>query len=106
MKKKKRPRAQRRAQERDLGKMTRDIERLSLLEPGGAPERAIEITSPAEVEVFVRSAVCPRCRGSVRLDDHAAETHAGVRLRVAYVACSACGAKRRIYLRLAGSQLN
>jgi hypothetical protein len=104
--KKKRPRAKRRSDERNLGKLTRDIERLAFLSPGGAPDRAVEITAPSEVEVFVRAAPCPRCRATLRLEDHTAETIDGRRLRVAYVACAPCGAKRRIYFRLTSTSLN
>ncbi|XXX71734.1 hypothetical protein WMF30_29220 [Sorangium sp. So ce134] len=105
-KKKLSARAARRAGDRAAEKLTRDIERLALLEPGHTPERAIALDAASQVEVAARSIPCPRCRGAFRVEDHAAETLDGVRLRVAQVACSACGARRRLYFRLGAAALN
>ena len=49
---------------------------------------------------------CPLCAGSLRLDEHAAETIAGERLRVARVICTSCGIARAIYFRLRTLVLN
>ncbi|WP_437496753.1 hypothetical protein [Sorangium sp. So ce1099] len=105
-KKKLSARAARRAGDRDAEKLTRDLERLALLEPGHTPGRAIALDSPSQVEVAARSIQCPRCRGALRVQDHTAETLEGARLRVAQVVCVACGAGRRLYFRLGGAVLN
>ena len=78
----------------------RDLEKLARLEPGGAPDRPLAIESVAQVEVMATRPPCPLCQGSVRLVEHAAETVAGVRLRVARVACTLCGVARARYFRL------
>jgi hypothetical protein len=105
-KKKLSTRAARRESERAAGKLTRDIERLALLEPGGSAERPIELDSASQVEVAARAIPCPRCRGALRLEEHTAETLQGARLRVAKVACSACGGRRSLYFRLGGDAPN
>ena len=78
----------------------RDLDRLARLQPGGAPERPLVIESPALVEVVAGAVPCPLCGGTLRLDEHTAETVEGVRLRVAYLACTLCGTKRQRYFRL------
>ncbi|WP_437805168.1 hypothetical protein [Sorangium sp. So ce1078] len=105
-KKKLSARAARRAGDRDAEKLTRDLERLALLEPGHTPGRAIALDAASQVEVAARSIPCPRCRGAFRVEDHTAETLEGVRLRVAQVVCSACGARRKLYFRLGAASLN
>ncbi|MCC6556405.1 MAG: hypothetical protein IT372_25880 [Polyangiaceae bacterium] len=99
-------RAARRAGERAAEKLSRDIDRLALLEPGGAPDRAIALDSASQVEVAARAIPCPRCRGSVQVEEHAAEVVGGARLRVARVACPACGARRSLWFRLGEALLN
>lgn len=99
-------RAQRREAERATEKLMRDREKLASLEPGGAPERPIEISSASEVEVVARSMPCARCGSEVRVDEHLAETIGASRLRVAKVACSFCGARRAVYFRIRASLPN
>ena len=84
----------------------RDLERLAKLAPGGAPDRAIEIDTPPLVDLMAVAHPCPLCAGSLRLDEHAAETIEGVRLRVAHVTCTGCGVARAIYFRLRETALN
>ncbi|MGK3993294.1 hypothetical protein [Sorangium sp. So ce1024] len=105
-KKKLSARAARRAGDREAEKLTRDLERLALLDPGHTPGRAIALDAASQVEVAARSIPCPRCRGALRVEDHTAETIDGVRLRVAKVVCAVCGAGRRLYFRLGGAALN
>jgi len=102
----KRKRTLLRAADRAQEKLSRDLEKLALLAPGGAPERAIVITSPSEVEVQARATPCPICRGEQRVEEHTAETLAGARVRVARVVCLVCRRKRAIYFRLAGAMVN
>jgi hypothetical protein len=87
-------------------KIAGDLLVLADLAPGGSPERAIVVTSPAEVEVQARGTPCPVCQGELRVDDHAAETVSGVRVRVARVTCVRCGRKRAIHFRLAATMAN
>lgn len=91
------PRAQRRAEGRRDAKAVKDRERLAPLEPGGTPERPIEVTTAALVEPKARSLPCPVCHESVRVADHTAETIAGDPLRLAHVACPMCGHARIVY---------
>jgi hypothetical protein len=92
----KRDRARRRAQQEHV----RDLERLARLAPGGTPARPLEVDTPPLVDVMAGAATCPLCGGGYRLDEHAAETIDGVRLRVARVTCTSCGIARPIYFRL------
>jgi len=102
----KRKRAARREEDRATAKMARDLGKLADQAPGGSPERAIAITSPSEVEVQARATPCPICQGELRLEEHAAETIGGLRVRIARVTCTVCRARRAIYFRLAGAMLN
>ena len=102
----KRKRTLLRAEDRAQHKLARDLEKLAALAPGGSPERALTITSPSEVDVQARATRCPICQGELQVEEHAAETVAGVRLRVARVVCAVCRRKRAIYFRLAGSMVN
>ncbi len=94
-------RALRREAERAAEKLGRDREKLASLEPGGAPERPIEIRSASEVEVIARSMPCSRCGAPVRLDEHLADTIGITRFRIARLSCSMCGARRSVYFRIA-----
>jgi hypothetical protein len=93
-----------RAARRDLArkndKLTRDLERLFRMGPGGSPERPIELESASQVEIHAASLPCPICHGAHRVEEHVAETVSGVRLRVARVTCTMCGARREVYFRL------
>jgi ribosomal protein S27AE len=84
----------------------RDLERLASLEPGGAPDRPIEVDAPPLVDVMAEQRACPLCQGSLHLLEHAAETIEGERLRVARVKCGACGSAREIYFRLSVPLVN
>jgi hypothetical protein len=83
-----------------------DLERVARLAPGGAPDRPFEVESPTQVEPIAEGTACPLCQGALRLRDHAAETHEGIRLRVAHVRCTACGVERGLYFRLARAAIN
>lgn len=78
-------------------------ERVAREQLGGNPRDPILLESPAQVEGHARSMPCPLCGGALRVDEHAAETIGGVRLRIAYASCGACGAPRPIYFRIAGA---
>jgi hypothetical protein len=95
-------RAERRARARVHENLVQDLERLARLAPGGAPERPIEIASPAQLEPITQAMTCPLCPGALGLEEHAAETHDGVRLRVGRLRCVECGVRRPVYFRLTG----
>jgi hypothetical protein len=98
----KRERSRRLAERRHV----RDLDRLARLAPGGAPDRPLEVDTPPLVDVIAAATPCPLCAGSFRLDEHAAETIDGVRLRVARVTCTSCGIDREIYFRLREQLVN
>ena len=98
--------AQRRAGLRAAEKIGRDRQRLAELEPGGSPERPIDVVSASLVEVVAQGANCLRCGGVMRIDEHLAATVDGRRVRIARMACVLCGGERTIYFRIAGSLVN
>jgi hypothetical protein len=73
-----------------------DLERLARLQPGGAPDRPIEIASPAQVEIIAERKPCPLCEGTLALREHAQEDG----LRVARLECTSCGVARAVWFRL------
>ena len=93
-------RGRRRADERQTKKLRDDLEKLANLEPGGAPEHPIEVSSPVQVETRTKATPCPLCQGRLALDEHIAEVVDGQRLRVARCRCVDCGVKREIYFHL------
>jgi len=99
-------RAIRRARAREHEGLVRDLERLARLEPGGSPERPIVIDSPARVEIIAQAKPCPLCGGPLRVEEHAAAVSAGVRLRIARVACSQCRTRRSFYFMLPGGPVH
>ena len=100
------PRTVRRARGRVHDDLVKDLERLARLAPGGAPDRPLDVEAPSQVEPIAQVQACPLCEGALRLENHAAETHDGNRLRVAHLRCTSCGVARAFYFRLAGSALN
>jgi hypothetical protein len=103
MRSKKRPsaRAERRAMARAAEKVARDRERLARLEAGGTPERPVEVESASQIEPHALALPCVRCEGANRLDEHAAVTVDGERLRTVRMTCARCGTRREVWFRLA-----
>jgi hypothetical protein len=99
-KKPKRDRTVRREASRRAVSLARDNERLFTLESGGSPERPIAVTSAPVVESRARTTLCPRCGGQHQVEEHAAVTVAGVRLREARLVCRQCGSRRSLWFRL------
>lgn len=81
-------------------------EKLAALEPGGMPDRPIEIESASLVEVRAESMPCARCSERLECKEHVAEEVDGVSLRVARMRCRSCGAPRDVYFRIQGNLLN
>ncbi len=80
--------------------LVRELEKLAALEPGGAPDRPIAVETPAVIDMRAIAQPCPLCEGSMKLEEHAADEIDGVRLRVAAIACTSCGVRRKRYFRL------
>lgn len=91
----------RREAARAAEKLARDRERLARLEPGGDAARPVDVESASQIEPHALSAHCLRCDGPNRLEEHAAATVEGDRLRVARLVCARCGARRAIWFRIA-----
>jgi hypothetical protein len=103
MSKKQRPRTAARARERAARELVRDRQKLALLSPGGTPERAIDVPSPAVIPIRARATPCPLCAGTLRLDDETAELRDGKQLRAAHMTCVRCGVARVLWFGLSSS---
>ncbi|HEX8795089.1 MAG TPA: hypothetical protein VF765_29280 [Polyangiaceae bacterium] len=90
----------RREATRTAQKLARDRERLARLEPGGTPERPIEVESASQIEPHAMATTCLRCDGPNRVAEHAAATVDGERLRCVHLVCSRCGARRELWFRI------
>lgn len=75
------------------------------LEPGGSPDRPIELASAAQVEPAAESRPCPYCAGGMWAHGHDVVEHGGARLRVAHLTCKSCHANWDRFYRL-GPALN
>jgi predicted RNA-binding Zn-ribbon protein involved in translation (DUF1610 family) len=98
----KRSRTERREAEREAVKLTKNRLKLAALEPGGAPDLPIEVTSASIIEPHAMSMPCASC-GELggRVDEHVAVTLAGERrLRVVHIHCPRCGLRREIFFRI------
>jgi hypothetical protein len=100
VKKPKSARASRRQAERAREKLAKQRMALAALEPGGVPERPLEVDSASVIESRAETFECLHCGGRVRSLDHRAEVVGERRLRVAVVRCASCGAERTIYFKL------
>ncbi len=95
-----RRRTERRAIERELGKLDQARERAAALEPGGAPERPIEVGSASLVEPIALGKRCHHCDGVLRLVEHDAPFVGGLRLRRVQSKCVSCGKPRTIWVKV------
>ncbi|HVM70067.1 MAG TPA: hypothetical protein VM204_09580 [Gaiellaceae bacterium] len=107
----KRARTERREAERAGVKLAESRLKLALLEPGGSPDRPIEVTSASVVEPHATGLGCAACGGATRIEEHSAvtladRTGAPRSLRVARVRCARCGVTRDVYFRLQASTVN
>lgn len=100
MGKPKRDRTVRREALRASLKLGEERERLYAREPGGSPERPRDVEAAAVVEIRARAVPCPRCGGEHAVDEHAAVTAHGERLREARLRCRKCGSRRSMWFRL------
>jgi predicted RNA-binding Zn-ribbon protein involved in translation (DUF1610 family) len=93
----KRPRTERRVEERRLRGLVRDREKLFLLEAGGSAARPIDVASSSVIDVKWRAMPCPQCGGSLVMVDERAED---AMHRSTDVRCAECGSKRTLYFRI------
>lgn len=100
MSKPKRDRTARREAARAAVKLGTDRERLFRHEPGGSPERPIDVESASIVEPRARSLTCPLCEGEHEVVEHAAVTTPRGALREARLRCRRCGSRRSLWFRL------
>jgi hypothetical protein len=100
------PKAERRARARAEEKLGKKREQLAKIEAGGNPDRPIEVVSVSVVETRAKSMPCPRCLGSCRVEEHAAETVEGRRLRIARMQCAQCRVRRALYFRIIREAMN
>jgi ribosomal protein L37E len=97
----KRARTERREAARDAERIARSRIKLAAMEPGGAPDRPIEVTSASIIEPHASSMPCAACGApNVRVDEHVALTLEGRRLRVTNVVCQRCGSRREVFFRI------
>lgn len=105
----KRSRTERREREREAKKLAEARVKLAALEPGGAPDRPVEVTSASVIEPHAASMPCAACGElAVRVDEHVAVT-VGTderRLRVVRARCARCGYKRDVYFRIGTALVN
>jgi hypothetical protein len=99
-KKPKRARTARREAARAAVSLAHDRERLYALEPGGSPARPIDVDAASVIDIRAATVPCPRCEGKHSLEEHAAVTVAGSRLREARLVCRQCGSSRSLWFRL------
>ncbi len=100
-KKPKRSRTVRRQADREQEKRAAAARKLVTLEPGGAPDRPVELASASVVDTDATSQTCLVCGGSPLLLDHTVLEHQGRRLRVAKLRCKLCGETWARYYRIA-----
>jgi uncharacterized protein with PIN domain len=98
--KKKRARTERRDLASRLEKLAEARRKLIALEPGGTPERPLEVSSAAIVEPRAESFACPDCNGPMRAREHVALGSAIARVRAVTLRCRSCSASLRVYLRI------
>ncbi len=99
----KRPRTQRRIEERAARKLVRDRERLFELSVGGSQERPIEVPSTSVIELRTLAMPCVQCTGQYRIRAHEAPASG---IRRVDVTCRHCGAPRSLWFRLVADEPN
>lgn len=78
-------------------KLTQARSKLLELEPGGTPERPLEVATASVIEPKARAVHCPRCDEPFDVTNH--EVEAG-RLRRTTVQCRQCGGTRSLWFRV------
>ncbi|MDB5216306.1 MAG: hypothetical protein JWO86_4233 [Myxococcaceae bacterium] len=103
----KRARTERREAARDAAKLARSRSKLVALEPGGAADRPIEVSSASIIEPQASSMHCAACGAQgLRVEEHIAVTLGGEgseparRVRVVHVTCPRCSTRREVFFRI------
>lgn len=76
----------------DEERALRPVPRGPFAPAGDRPDAAIAVRSASEIEVHARREECPECEGTLKVEEHRAETIAGRSLRVVVLECTRCGA--------------
>jgi Fe-S-cluster-containing dehydrogenase component len=92
--------------ERKLAKLYEARQKLAALDPGGSPERPLDVSSASVVQARAEAQHCLRCNLTLRCEEHTTFESPNGLLRVAKLECRGCGATRDFYLRIVGSFLN
>lgn len=92
----KRPRTERRQNDRDVAKLIEAREKLASLESGGTPARPIEVPGASVIEVRALTHRCLACDGELRVHEHRAQHD----LRELELACKRCGRRRTLWFRV------
>ena len=95
-----------RADARRQQRLHEDREKLRLLEPGGSPERPLEVSSVSVVEARAEAERCFQCDLPMRVEEHATRESGRGLVRAVRLCCPRCAAPREIFLRIAGPSLN
>ena len=99
----KRPRTQRRVDERDARKLVRDREKLAGLVAGGSAEHPIDVPSTSVIELRAEAMPCAQCEGPYRIREHEAPLPG---LRRVDVTCRTCGTPRSLWFRIVSDDPN
>jgi ribosomal protein S27AE len=100
----KRSRTEKREAARAADKLALQREKLARLEPGGAPDRPIDVKTASVIEPHASALDCVRCgEGGARVDSHEAREVDGRRLRIVRTLCPRCGTGRVLYFRIVES---
>jgi hypothetical protein len=84
-------------------KLVRARMKLMDLEPGGTPERPIDVSTAALVEPKARAVACPRCEEPFGVESHEAHTDDRGRLREVSLRCRNCATTRKLWFRIVPS---
>lgn len=75
--------------------------KLLALEPGGSPDRPLDVLTSSVIEPKAKSTRCPSCDEPFELEAHEAHTDEHGRLREVALACRFCGERRSMWFRIA-----
>jgi predicted Zn finger-like uncharacterized protein len=90
-------RTAKRAREREVRQLVLDREKLAAHARGASLDKAIEVTSAAQIEIRVNALRCPQCDGEYKIVDHRSSGQGG---RPVDVKCSVCGMPRTIWFQI------
>jgi hypothetical protein len=95
-----RPRTERRQQERALRKEVAARAKLASAAPGGAADRAIRVPSASVIAVQARSTPCVQCAGELELLSETVPPSSAPALRLARLRCRLCHTARELWFRI------